>query len=307
MAARLAADLAETTHLPIEANVVNLAVSTEIKSQLTQTTDTVISKPQILQPTANNRTIISHTVVAGESVTSIAANYGVSVETVKWANNLTGDFVAAGKVLQILPVNGVLYTVRSGDTVDNIASRYKTDASRIVLFNDLDLSGLVVGSKIILPDAVLPNTERPGYIAPRPIYSYAAGGWGGSVTFLYWNTQRATPGNSNAWGNCTWYVWEMRNKMGGSWVLPSRALGNAAEWAYSLGSAGYRVNRTPSYGAIMQNGGGLGHVAIVESVADNGDVTVTEMNYGRWYNGVSRRVIPAAQSGSYNYIHELSR
>ena len=91
--------------------------------------------------------------------------------------------------------------------------------------------------------------------------------------------------------------------MGGGWVLPSRPLGNAAQWAYTLGSSGYRVDRSPSYGAIVQNGGGAGHVAIVESISSNGDVIITEMNYGGWYNGVSRRVIPASSAGNYNYIH----
>lgn len=303
VAVNLAASLAQTANLPISANVSNLAVSTEIKSQLAQANDTIISKPQILSTVGDNRTVTSYTVAAGENASTIAAKFGISADTVKWANNLTSDYVAPGKVLIVLPVNGVYYTVKSGDTIDSIATKYKTDAARIIAFNDLELSGLVVGEKIILPDGVLPNVERPGYVAPRPAFSFAVGGWGGSVQFLYWNTQRTTPGNLHAWGNCTWYVWEKRYSMGGSWVLPSRPLGNAAEWAWTLGNAGYRVDRTPSYGAIVQNGGGAGHVAIVESVSANGDVIITEMNYGGWYNGVSRRTIPAASAGNYNYIH----
>lgn len=305
VAVNLAANLAQVANLPVADNVSNEAVSVEVKSQLAQANEATISKPQILSSVVENRTISNYTVSAGENVTTIASKFGINTDTVKWANNLTSDYVAAGKVLIILPVNGVYYTVKSGDTAASLADKYKTDASRIIAFNDLELSGLVVGSKIILPDGVLPTTERPGYVAPvyRPIYSYAVGGGGGSVTFLYWNSQPTTPGNKHAWGNCTWYAWEKRNSMGGSWVLPSRPLGNAAQWAYTLGSAGYRVDRTPSYGAIMQNGGGAGHVAIVESVSSNGDVVITDMNYSGWYNGVTRRVIPASSVGNYNYIH----
>lgn len=308
VAVQIASDLAETTQLSVAPNVANLAVSTEIKSQLTQASDEVIAKPQVLQPTTNNRSVVNHTVSAGETATSIGAKYGVNADTVKFANNLTSDTVGEGKVLQILPVDGVWYTVKDTDTIESIAEHFKVDPTRVIAYNDLEISGIVPGNKIILPDGVLPVTERPGYVAPRPVYNYtptyAVGGWGGKTTFLYWNTNRTSDGNKNAWGNCTWYAWERRLQIGGSYVLPSQAIGNAEAWAYSLGNMGYRVNRTPAPGAIMQNGGGYGHVAVVESVAENGDVIITEMNFGGWYNGVSRRIVPASSASNYNYIHE---
>lgn len=307
VAVQLASNLAQTAEIPIAINVANFKVSAEIKSELSKSENSVISKPQILKPTASDRTIGRHTVTEGETVTSIANIYGLNTDTVKWANNLTGDSVSVGKALVILPVNGILYTVRSGDTYDSISARYKVDVERIISYNDLELTGMAIGSQIILPDGVLPNTERPGYVSPRYNYSFAIGGGGSEVTFLYVNRVPTTPGNSNAWGNCTWYVWERRYQMGGAWSLPPRALGNAAEWAYSLGNAGYKLDRKPSYGAIMQNGGGYGHVAFVESVESNGDVIVTEMNYGRWYNIVSKRKVSASYASNYNYIHEKVR
>ena len=308
VAVQIASDLAETAQLSVAPNVANLVVSTDIKSQLTQASDEVIAKPQVLQPTTNNRSVVNHTSSAGETATSIGAKYGISADTVKFVNSLTSDSVGEGKVLQILPVDGVWYTVKNTDTVESIAEKYKVDPTRIIAYNDLEISGIVPGSKIILPDGVLPATERPGYVAPRPVYTYtptyAVGGWGGKTTFLYWNTNRTSDGNRNAWGNCTWYAWERRLQIGGKYTLPSQAIGNAEAWAYSLGNMGYRVNRTPAPGAVMQNGGGYGHVAVVESVAENGEVVVTEMNFGGWYNGVSRRIVPASSAGNYNYIHE---
>jgi surface antigen len=53
----------------------------------------------------------------------------------------------------------------------------------------------------------------------------------------------------------------------------------------------------------MQNGGGFGHVAVVESVNSDGSVTVTEMNYNWGGNLVDERTIPASQVGSFYYIH----
>lgn len=58
-----------------------------------------------------------------------------------------------------------------------------------------------------------------------------------------------------------------------NWVDQSEVLGNGADWARSGAAAGLLVNKTPA-GAIMQNGGGYGHVAIVESI--------NQMNKYRW-------------------------
>ncbi len=310
VASNIAASLAETVNLSVAPNVANLAVSTQIKTELAQASDDVIAKPQILSPTADNRAITSYAVKAGDNVNTVAAQTGLSKETIKWANNLTSDDLSEGASLRILPLDGIVYKVKSDDTIQSIAEKYKADTQRVTTYNDLEQGGLTPGLEIIIPSGVLPNTERPGYVAPRPVvtnyyanYNFYGSG-NGDVTFLYRNSAQTSDGNKNAWGNCTWYAWERRAQLGGNYRLPSSALGNAEAWAYSLSSYGYRVNNTPAPGAIMQNRGGLGHVAVVESVGENGDVTVTEMNYGGWYNGVDRRVISAGQAGLYNYIHE---
>jgi surface antigen len=208
--------------------------------------------------------------------------------------------------LQILPIDGVLYTVKSGDTIAAIAEKYKVDQTRIVLYNDLDVAGLTAGVKIILPGGVLPTEERPGYVAPRQYtattYSYVNYS-AGDVKYLYSVGYGAvSPGNTGTPGQCTWYAWDRRGKMG--LRMPAGAvLGNASDWAYTLGRLGYSVNRgVPSVGAIMQNGGGAGHVAVVESIAENGDVTVSEMNYGYRAFVVTQRTISAGQAALYTFI-----
>ena len=67
-------------------------------------------------------------------------------------------------------------------------------------------------------------------------------------------------------------------------------------------AAGFTVNNTPEPGAIMQNGGGYGHVAFVESVDGAGNVTVREMNYAG-FNVISSRTISAGQAANYSFIH----
>lgn len=292
----VAGDIAERANLPIASNVAELSVSLAVKSELSQTDSTVITKPQIVQPTAGSRDIRTYTTKAGDTAQSVGAQYGVSAQTVKWANNLTSDALDVGKNLTIPPVDGVVYTVKDGDTVDSLAQKYGVSKERIIAYNDLELDGIAKDKKLILPGATLPETERPGYVAPRPAYTgYSTGASSG----VQRNNLTASVGNRYAPGYCTWYVYERRaaagRPIGSFW-------GNAVSWASSARAAGFVVNNTPAPGAIMQNGGGYGHVAYVESVGADGSVTVREMNYAGW-NVISSRTISAGQAASYNFIH----
>jgi surface antigen len=301
VATNLAASLAETTNLTVAKNVANLSVSLTAKSELAQSNDAIISKPQIIQPATGSRAIISYTTNGSDTVTSIASQYNISTNTVSWANNLTSDSVATGKTLKILPLDGVLYTVKAGDTFESIASRYSVNQSRVSLYNDLEVSGLVVGNQIILPGATLPETERPGYVAPRTYYPVDNGtGYAVGRSSIY----AASAGNRYTYGYCTWYAYNRRAELGRS---IGSFWGDASNWSRAARSAGLVVNNTPEAGAILEGGGSTwqGHVAVVESIAANGDVTVSEMNnatYGGW--GITdMRTISAGQASLYNYIH----
>lgn len=299
VATNIAAGAAEAAELSVANNVANLAVSLTAKSELSQSNEAIISKPEIIQPSGERRSIVSYTAVAGDTVDSVAVEYSISKDTIKWANNLTSDALEVDKIIQILPIDGVLYTVKSGDTIDSIAAKYQADKDRIVSYNDLELTGVSEGSVIILPDGVLPEEERPGYTAPTSSYSYTGTG-SSSYTTVSGSVSLASAGNRYAYGNCTWYAYERRVQLG----LPVGSFwGNAATWAAYARAAGLVVNNSPSVGAIMQNGGGYGHVAIVESVAANGDITVTEMNYAGNFNRVTSRTISAGQAAAFNFIH----
>jgi surface antigen len=70
-------------------------------------------------------------------------------------------------------------------------------------------------------------------------------------------------------------------------------LSSSQQWDLSVGS-------TPRVGAVATTtAGGLGHVAIVESVNGDGTVRVSEMNYEGW-NIVSSRT---ANASSFLYIY----
>jgi LysM repeat protein len=145
VATRVAAGIAERAELPIARNIAEISISLSVENQLAQADNNVITKPQIIQPSASSREIRSYTTVTGDSVDKLAAQFGVSADTIKWANNLTSDALEPGKVLQIPSDNGVFYTVKDGDTTASIAERYKADERRIILYNDLESDGLAAG------------------------------------------------------------------------------------------------------------------------------------------------------------------
>lgn len=291
-AASVASTVAQTLDMSVQDNVQNLAVSLNAKTELAQTDSNVLTKPQIIERNSGRKGITSYVTNQGDTVQSLAARFGVSEDTIRWANNLTVDALGPGKQLKIPGTTGVIYTVQTGDSVAKIAEKYKADSDRLVLYNDLELTGLTNGAQIIVPDGILPSNERPGYSASSRNSGIAV------------STARATiyGGNGYAFGYCTFYAFNRRAELGkpigSNW-------GNAVSWASYARAAGVPVDKTPRAGDVFQVGGGwggLGHVGVVERVNADGSIYVSEMNYAGW-NIISNRTIPAGQVGSYSYIH----
>lgn len=298
-AASAVTQLAEMANLPVAGDLREATTTLYIKKQLAQNDTEVITKPQIVQPTTSTeRGITDYVVKSGDTMESIAAQFGISAQTLKWANNSTSDAAQEGATLTVPRTDGVVYTVKDGDTVASLADKYKVDTERIVLYNDLVADeALAAGKRLVLPSGELPETERPGYVAPRPVAPVYSGNSGNILSSSY-GYARVFSGNRYALGNCTWYAYERRAAMG----RPIGSLwGNATNWAASARAAGFTVNRTPAPGAIFQYGGGYGHVGIVDSV-DSEYLYVTDMNYAG-YNVVTSRKIPLSSTGHYSYIH----
>jgi LysM repeat protein len=141
IATSVAANVAQTANLPITNNIANLTQSLVAERVLAQNDANVVEKPQVLNINENRREIKNHKVAKGDTIKSIAEQYQVSAQTVKWANNITGDSVSVGQKLKILPVDGVLYTAQSGDSIDSIAKKYNANKDQLALFNDLEIDG----------------------------------------------------------------------------------------------------------------------------------------------------------------------
>lgn len=97
--------------------------------------------------------ISKYTVRKGDTLSSIAKMFGVTTNTIVWANDIPSKIIREGQVLVILPVSGTIHTVAKGDTLASIAKKYKGNLDEISQFNDLGKEALLaVGDTIIVPD-----------------------------------------------------------------------------------------------------------------------------------------------------------
>lgn len=108
--------------------------------------------------------ITTYTVKSGDTLASVADMFGVSINTIRWANDLAKNAkLKEGDTLIILPINGIKVTVQKGDTLIGIAKKYKGDADEIARYNGIDNGSLIAGETIIIPDGelVLNTSSKP--------------------------------------------------------------------------------------------------------------------------------------------------
>ena len=269
------ANLAENANLVVAPSAASASVSLAIlqESSVADSTGGVVEKPKILEVSSSRREIATYTTTAEESIQSIADKYGITAQTIKWVNNLKGDNVEAGKQLRILPVDGIVYTLKDGEKIADISTKYQASLERILSYNNLDDENAAkAGKEFVLPGGILPETERPDYVAPATRTYTSSSSSNGSSSYVPAN-YNAKSGNAYAYGYCTWYAYNRRPDIGSFW-------GNATSWAASARAAGYTVVRgVPKANAIFQYGGGYGHVGIVESVDFSaGTMVISDMN-----------------------------
>lgn len=117
--------------------------------------------------------ISTYTVKEGDSLSVIASTHGVSMNTVLWANSLPdAKLIKPGMDLIILPVSGIQYKVKSGDTLAGIAKKYSGETDDIAAYNGISAgAGLTEGTVLIIPGGELPKTA----VAKKPVAKKATG------------------------------------------------------------------------------------------------------------------------------------
>lgn len=288
--ADIALSVARVANLPEQVAVANLADTVNAQLTVTPSDDIVVAQPQIIATGLKSRAdIATYTVVAGDTIPSIAQKFGITSDTIRWSNGLSGDAVSAGQNLVISPVNGVVYTVQGSDTIDGLVGRFGVNKDQFIAFNDLESGRLPVGQKVVLPDG-----RPPAVRATRSGPSNTAFGVASGFTAVYGY-------NGYDYGYCTWHAANRRAASGRP--IPSN-FGHAISWYSRAQGAGMAVGNTPRAGAVLwhANLGGLGHVAYVEAVNPDGSISVSDMNYPTW-GRVTYRTVTPGEFGSYRFIY----
>jgi LysM repeat protein len=95
-----------------------------------------------------------HTVRPSDNLYSIARLYGVTVDEIKAANNLTSNLLSIGQQLVIPTEEGaapITYTVKSGDSLWTISQRFGVTVDEIKQLNNLKSNLLSIGQQLLIP------------------------------------------------------------------------------------------------------------------------------------------------------------
>ena len=161
--------------------------------------------PFTIVPERGREEVEVYTVEPGDTVLAIAEKFGIFPETIQWSNpelEKNPDLLRIGDELRILPINGLVHTVKAGDTLSSIATKYKTSVDNIIgyIANDIEdaATPLVVGTELVVPEGSKPYVAQQvmAYSGPIPSNAFKGSGvftWpaSGSVTQRHWSGHRA--------------------------------------------------------------------------------------------------------------------
>ena len=112
----------------------------------------------------NDKQASIYVVREGDTLGEVAEMFGVSVNTIVWANDLEDESISPEDVLVILPISGIRHEVEEGETISELAERFDSSADEIREYNELEESEtLAVGAIVDIPGG-----EKPAQTTPDP-------------------------------------------------------------------------------------------------------------------------------------------
>lgn len=228
----------------------------------------------------------------GDSVSTIAKKFDITVNTILWANDIeNAALIQPGDKIFILPVAGVKHIVKEGDTVKKLAKNYEADEKEIIAYNNLPANGAVeIGKELIIPGG---EKDEPAslFFQERNYYSSGVAESGRSPSVIDKNPKG---GHVFPYGYCTWFVAQYKYVPWG---------GNAGTWLYNARAYGVKTGKTPKVGSIIVTSESwYGHVGIVEKVHSDGNITISEMNY-KGFAVASKRTLSSNSRVIKGYIY----
>lgn len=128
------------------------------------TDDEVIQIDTMTQVSDKPRSeVFAYIVQDGDTLGEIGKKFGVNIDSIKWLNGAINEkSLKPGTEIKIPPVDGVVHTVKSGETIYSIAKKYNISAQAILDFPFNEFSNdetfaLTVGQVVMVPDGVMPN------------------------------------------------------------------------------------------------------------------------------------------------------
>ena len=143
--------------------------------------------------------IVSYEVREGDTLGSISEKFNLQLNTILWVNDMTEKSkIKPGQSIKIPPVDGVVHTVKRGETIYSIAKKYglegEAGAQGIVnypfnTFTDDETFGIAVGQTVMVPDgeirapvyipniaSITPTTPNAGSVSAMGSFVWPASG-----------------------------------------------------------------------------------------------------------------------------------
>ncbi|MDP2587295.1 MAG: peptidoglycan DD-metalloendopeptidase family protein [bacterium] len=142
--------------------------------------------------------VLSYTVQSGDTLSTIAEDFGISLRTLLWANGLTDtSTITGGDALKILPVSGVTHKVADGDTLSEIAKKYQASVDKILSFNNLTSeTAIKIDQELIVPGGIKPAPPKPAPAVGVSLASNSGNSGFGSIS--------QSSGDTSATGSFAW-------------------------------------------------------------------------------------------------------
>jgi murein DD-endopeptidase MepM/ murein hydrolase activator NlpD len=156
------------------------------------------------QPTAGlsagQKEITYYTVRIGDTLSGIARDFGVTINTIAWQNGLSlKALLRPGDKLVILPVSGVLHKVKAGDSLSKIANQYEVEATAIIAYNKLSGDRVIIGQSLVIPGGQ-PSATMVSQVAKAVADSNLAP----KVQQVFSNVKKTVTTKLGASGSMTW-------------------------------------------------------------------------------------------------------